>query len=71
VETAIVDLGSFASIRSCAAGLAAKHHPSLDSLILNAGIMMTPFSLTEDGLESQIGVNHFGHFLLTKVGGCE
>ncbi len=70
METAIVDLGSFASIRSCAAGLAAKH-PSLNSLILNAGIMIPPFSLTEDGLESQIGVNHFGHFLLTKVGGCE
>jgi len=66
VETVVLDLGSFASIRTCAATIAAKH-PALDSLVLNAGVMVPPFGLTEDGLETQIGVNHFGHFLLTKL----
>ena len=36
VETAELDLASFASIKSCAAALVEKH-PRLDSLILNAG----------------------------------
>ena len=38
---------------------------TVDSLILNAGIMFPPFELTEDGLESTWGVNHVAHFLLT------
>ena len=66
VDTTLLDLGSFASIRKCAASLKAKY-PQLDSLILNAGIMVPPFQLTKDGLESQIGTNHFGHFLLTDL----
>jgi len=44
-----------------------KSHTRLDSLILNAGIMVTPFGLTVDGIEQQIGVNHFGHFYLTRL----
>ena len=37
----------------------------IDFLINNAGIMATPYALTKDGYESQIGVNHLGHFILT------
>lgn len=66
VETTLVDLGSFASVRECAKRVAAKHQ-MLDSLNLNAGVMVPPFGLTKDGLETQIGTNHFGHFLLTKL----
>jgi len=39
----------------------------LDTLINNAGIMFVPLQHTEDGLESTIGVNYLGHFLLTGL----
>eukprot|EP00927_Polykrikos_kofoidii_P053179 TRINITY_DN4743_c0_g1_i1.p1 TRINITY_DN4743_c0_g1~~TRINITY_DN4743_c0_g1_i1.p1 ORF type:complete len:372 (-),score=45.22 TRINITY_DN4743_c0_g1_i1:324-1439(-) len=66
VGTLLMDLSSFTSIRAAAKAFAAEH-TVLDSLILNAGIMRPPFHLTADGLESQIGTNHFGHFLLTQL----
>lgn len=36
----------------------------LDLLINNAGIMMCPYSTTQDGFEIQMGTNHLGHFAL-------
>jgi NAD(P)-dependent dehydrogenase (short-subunit alcohol dehydrogenase family) len=38
----------------------------IDIMVLNAGIMMSPFGKTVDGFEMQIGTNHLGHFLLVK-----
>lgn len=37
----------------------------LDLLINNAGIMMPPFALTDDGFESQFAANYLGHFSLS------
>ncbi len=61
-----LDLASFKSIRAFA-GAFTREHASLDVLINNAGIFTSDFQLTEDGFEMQIGVNHFGHFLLTDL----
>jgi len=42
-----------------------SEHASLDLLINNAGIMTPPYERTKMGHESQWGVNHLGHFVLT------
>lgn len=61
-----LDLASFSSIRAFANAFKNKF-TRLDSMILNAGVMVPPFSKTAEGLELQIGTNHFGHFLLTTL----
>jgi len=66
VEPMVLDLGSLASVKSFANEFV-KKHDKLDSLILNAGIMHTPYTLTSDGIESQFGVNHVAHFYLTQL----
>ena len=66
VEGMQLDLASFDSIKRFSEALNAKH-PAIDILVNNAGIMHTPFSRTAEGLESQFGVNHLGHFLLSHL----
>lgn len=61
-----LDLGNFAEVRKFAKTFSYKRSP-VDILILNAGIMAPPFTLTTDGYESMIGTNHLGHFLLVKL----
>lgn len=39
----------------------------LDLLILNAGVMMTPYSRTKQDHELQIATNYFGHVKLAKL----
>jgi NAD(P)-dependent dehydrogenase (short-subunit alcohol dehydrogenase family) len=59
-----LDLGSLASVRSYAERWAGEHD-ALDILVNNAGLMALPRQVTEDGFETQLGVNHLGHFALT------
>jgi NAD(P)-dependent dehydrogenase (short-subunit alcohol dehydrogenase family) len=54
------------SVRECASEINATEK-LINILINNAGVMMCPFSKTEDGFEMQIATNHFGHFLLTNL----
>ncbi len=60
-----LDQGSLVSITEAAELAAAESR--LDVLINNAGIMMPPYQMTDDGFESQFGVNHLGTFALTAL----
>ncbi|WP_062294502.1 SDR family NAD(P)-dependent oxidoreductase [Demequina phytophila] len=63
LEHVPVDLGSQASVRDAAAAIAATH-PRIDLLLANAGVMAMPERRTEDGFETQLAVNHLGHWTL-------
>jgi len=57
----MLDLSSLASVRDFGGRWGER---PLDLLVNNAGVMACPLSRTADGLEMQVGTNHFGHFLL-------
>ena len=61
-----LDLASLASVRRFSEELLADGI-ELDGLMNNAGLMGLDQSRTEDGFETQIGVNHLGHFALTGL----
>lgn len=65
VEFLELDLGSLASVRRAAHAFLARELP-LHLLINNAGVAGQR-GLTEDGFELQFGVNHLGHFELTRL----
>ncbi|MCX2794164.1 SDR family oxidoreductase [Microbulbifer thermotolerans] len=59
-----MDLAVLDSVREAAAKIMARVH-RIDALICNAAIaQVARQEITVDGFESQLGVNHFGHFLL-------
>ncbi|SHH24088.1 SDR family oxidoreductase [Ferrimonas marina] len=59
-----MDLAVLDSVRNAAAKVLDKV-PQIDALICNAAIaQVAKQEITVDGFESQLGVNHMGHFLL-------
>lgn len=60
-----MDLADLASVRAYAASVA-ERESKLDLLINNAGIMACPETRVGNNWESQFGVNHIGHFVLTN-----
>lgn len=59
-----MDLSDLASVRAAAQEVLSTT-PRIDALICNAAIAQVPTrQLTVDGFESQLGTNHFGHFVL-------
>ncbi|WP_029063010.1 SDR family oxidoreductase [Labrenzia sp. DG1229] len=59
-----MDLAELASVREAAAEVL-RTVSQIDALICNAAIAQVPArKLTKDGFESQLGTNHYGHFLL-------
>ncbi|MDP2495979.1 SDR family oxidoreductase [Shimia thalassica] len=64
VGFAKMDLADLASVRDAAAEVL-NTVPRIDALICNAAIAQVPTrELTKDGFESQLGTNHYGHFVL-------
>ncbi|KAI3458129.1 hypothetical protein Pfo_014792 [Paulownia fortunei] len=66
VGTMELDLSSMTSIRKFASKFNSLGLP-LNVLVNNAGVMATPFMLSEDNIELQFATNHVGHFLLTNL----
>ncbi|MGB0875671.1 MAG: SDR family NAD(P)-dependent oxidoreductase [Mycobacterium sp.] len=63
LEIVELDLGSLASVDKAADEIAAKHD-HIDILMCNAGVMAMPQGTTEDGFDTQMGVNVLGHWAL-------
>ncbi|WP_298512877.1 SDR family oxidoreductase [uncultured Kordia sp.] len=62
-----MDLAALSSVRNAATEVM-ETLPKIDALICNAAIAQVPKQLfTADGFESQLGVNHYGHFLLCAL----
>ena len=62
-----IDLGVLDSVRQAGADIM-QTVPRIDALICNAAIaQIAKQELTVDGFESQLGVNHLGHFLLSGL----
>ncbi|KAJ5185421.1 Short-chain dehydrogenase/reductase SDR [Penicillium cf. griseofulvum] len=67
VETRFLnmDLSDMTAIRNAVEDLADVSH--IDHLVSVAGVMFPPYSRTNDGFESQLGVNYLANFLLVKL----
>jgi len=62
-----MDLAEQTSVK-LAAKEVLKKVPQIDALIYNAAIAQVPKqTLTVDGFESQLGVNHYGYFTLQTL----
>ena len=62
-----MDMSELASVRKAAAEVL-DTVATIDALICNAAIAQVPERrLTVDGFESQLGTNHYGHFLLSGL----
>ncbi|KAK4792740.1 hypothetical protein SAY86_023175 [Trapa natans] len=66
VDAMELDLSSLASVRKFASDFILTGFP-LNILINNAGVMLTPYTLSKDKIELQFATNHLGHFLLTNL----
>lgn len=61
-----LDLTDLKAVRKAAETFTGQEK-RLDILLNNAGVMGTPYTKTEDGLELQVGTNVVGHYLLTMI----
>lgn len=64
-EVGVFDLARLSSVRDYSKRILDEGRP-IDILLNNAGVMACPEMRTNDNFEYQFGVNHLGHFLLTR-----
>lgn len=63
ISEQVLDVSNLDQVRS----FAQSQNKPIDILMNNAGVMGPDFSLSIEGIESQMATNHVGHFLLTKL----
>ncbi len=63
IQTSVLDVSDQAAVRKVASSVTIP----IDVLMNNAGLMGPDFSLSAEGVESQMATNHLGHFLLTAL----
>jgi len=66
VDVLLADLASLAAVRALAREFCDRY-PALHLLVNNAGVVMTERTLTPDGYETTLAVNHLAPFLLTHL----
>lgn len=68
VRTLELDLVSQAAVRAAAAIVNGwADVPRIDVLVNNAGVMAIDWAPSPEGLDSQLAINHLGHFLFTNL----
>lgn len=63
ISEQVLDVSNLDQVRA----FAQSQQKPIDILMNNAGVMGPDFSLSIEGIESQMATNHIGHFLLTKL----
>lgn len=66
IRPVTMDLMSLSAVRDAANKILAEA-PSLHGVVNSAGIMATPYAMSEDGYESQFQTNYLSHWLLTYL----
>jgi NAD(P)-dependent dehydrogenase (short-subunit alcohol dehydrogenase family) len=66
IELLLMDLSNLSSVKSAAADFLSRSD-KLNVLINNAGVSLSPKTITADDFELAMGTNHFGHFLLFQL----
>ena len=66
VHVVALDLADLKTVTACADEVL-ERWPRLDVLVNNAGGIWSTRQVTADGFEQTFGVNHLGHFLLTRL----
>jgi NAD(P)-dependent dehydrogenase (short-subunit alcohol dehydrogenase family) len=66
LETVIMELTSFDSVRSAAKEIR-ERFGKLDGIMLNAGLMTSTRRITNDGFEEMFQVNHLSQYLLLRL----
>jgi NAD(P)-dependent dehydrogenase (short-subunit alcohol dehydrogenase family) len=66
LDVAVADFSSMKETQAMGESLV-KKHPRIDVLLNNAGVFMKERTVTADGFELTLAVNHFAHFVLTHA----